>query len=75
MFIIITIKRKTDSEKKYAKSIKIFVKKKKRQKKVQEKYQHFTGEEKETRHSKNLSEEQKQKLVENRRTYYLTYNE
>ena len=42
--------------------------------KVRKRYEHFTEEEKEKRHSKNLSEEQNQKLVEHRRNYYLTNN-
>ena len=39
-----------------------------------ERYQNRSEEEKEKRHSKNLSEEQNQKLVEHRRNYYLTNN-
>ena len=44
----------------------------KRQKKVRERYKKLTEKEKETRCNKNLSEEQKQKLVEYRRNDYLT---
>ena len=55
------------------KDFKIFLKnKKKRAKKVGERYQNLTEEEKEKRHNKNLYEEQKQKLIESRRNYYLT---
>ena len=55
------------------KDFKIFLKnKKKKAKKVGERYQNLTEEEKEKRHNKNLYEEQKQKLIESRRNYYLT---
>ena len=55
------------------KEFEIFLKnKKKRAKKVGERYQNLTEEEKEKRHNKNLYEEQKQKLIESRRNYYLT---
>ena len=46
----------------------------KKQKKAQERYQTFTEEEKEKMCNKNLSEEQKQKLVEYRINYYLIHN-
>ena len=46
----------------------------KRQKNAPEKYQKFTKEEKEKWRYKNLSEEQKQELIEYRRNYYLTHN-
>ena len=46
----------------------------KRRKKAQERYQNLTKEEKEKRCNKNLSEEQKQRLVEYRRNNYLTHN-
>ena len=45
----------------------------KSQKKAREKYQNLTEEEKEKRRNKNLSEEQKKKLVEYRGNYYLTH--
>ena len=55
------------------KDFKIFLKnKKKKAKKVGERYQNLTEEEKEKKHNKNLYEEQKQKLIESRRNYYLT---
>ena len=55
------------------KDFKLFLKnKKKKAKKVGERYQNLTEEEKEKRHNKNLYEEQKQKLIESRRNYYLT---
>ena len=44
------------------------------QKEARETYQNLSEEEKEKRCNKNPSEEQKQKLVECRRNYYLTYN-
>ena len=54
------------------KDFKIFLKnKKKKAKKVGERYQNLTEEEKEKKHNKNLYEEQKQKLIESRRNYYL----
>ena len=54
------------------KDFKLFLKnKKKKAKKVGERYQNLTEEEKEKRHNKNLYEEQKQKLIESRRNYYL----
>ena len=55
------------------KDFKLFLKnKKKKAKKVGERYQNLTEEEKEKKHNKNLYEEQKQKLIESRRNYYLT---
>ena len=45
----------------------------KRQKKARERYQNFTEEENKKRHNKNLSEEQKKKLAEYRRNYYLAH--
>ena len=55
------------------KDFKIFLKnKKKKAKKVGERHQNLTEEEKEKKHNKNLYEEQKQKLIESRRNYYLT---
>ena len=54
------------------KDFKIFLKnKKKKAKKIGERYQNLTEEEKEKKHNKNLYEEQKQKLIESRRNYYL----
>ena len=47
----------------------------KRRKKARERYQNFTEEEKEKKRNKNLSEEQKNKLAEYRRNYYLTHRE
>ena len=54
-------KKKKDSEEKHAEDIKIFLKKKriKRRKKVSERYENLTEKEKEKKHNKNLSEEQK----------------
>ena len=43
-------------------------------KKARKNYQDPTEEKKERRRNKNLSEEQKQKLVKYRRNYYLTIN-
>ena len=55
------------------KDFKLFLKnKKKKAKKVGERYQNLTEEEKEKKHNKNLYEKQKQKLIESRRNYYLT---
>ena len=48
--------------------------KNKRLKKAREWYQNLTKEEKEKSCNKDLSEEQKQKLVECRGNYYLTHN-
>ena len=42
-------------------------------KNAQEWYQPFTEEEKKESHNKNLSEEQKKKIAEYRRNYYLTH--
>ena len=58
------------------KDIKIFLKKKKTKgkKKTRGRYQNFTKEEKEKSSDKNLSEEQKQKVTEYRRNYYLADN-
>ena len=39
-----------------------------------ERYQSLSKEEKDKRRNKNLSEEQKKKLAECRRNYYLTHN-
>ena len=39
-----------------------------------ERYQSLSQEEKDKRRNKNLSEEQKKKLAECRRNYYLTHN-
>ena len=46
----------------------------KRLKKARERYQNLTEEEKEKRRNKNLSEEQRKKLAECRRNYYLTHS-
>ena len=51
--------------------------KSRRRKKVRERYQNFTEEregKRKKRYNKNLSEEQKQNLVEYSRNYYLTRN-
>ena len=67
---------KRSSEKKHMKDIKIFLRKKKTkgEKRPGKDNQNFTEEEKEKRCNKNhLSEEQKQKLDEYRRNYYLTH--
>ena len=63
------------------KDFKIFLKNKiiKAKKKAQIRYQYFTEEEKEKKRQyyckrRNLSKEQKPKLVEYRRNYYITHN-
>ena len=52
---------KKDSEKKHVENIKIFLKKKKKGKKTRGRYQNF-------------SEEQKHKLLDYMRNYYITHN-
>ena len=48
--------------------------KKKNQKKARERYEDFTKEEKEKVRNKSLSEEQKQKLAESGKNYYLAHS-
>ena len=72
----IIINTKKSFEKKHAKDIKIFLKK---IKKAHKKYQNLFEQEKEKKswyhheRNKNLSEEQKQKLVEYMKNYYLAH--
>ena len=71
---------KKNSGKKHVKDVKIFEDKKdKGQKKIRDRYQNLSAEEKVKKrqyhheHSKNLFEEQKQKQVEYMRNYYLAH--
>ena len=72
----ITIIRKTKKslENKHLKDIRMFLKKKKKKtKRAWERYQNLTKVGKEKKRNKNLSEEEKKKLAEDNRNYYLTH--